>query len=267
MVFSGGLPCYACRRVGEGARQGDSTHRGTGELSLMTPHLVLSISLCWAAEAARLSWLTQEGAPSPSCREVHPPGSWDVGLVRSWRPAAVRYVLHQGLGPCRAWWQGSCCCSVGGSAPTQLLLPHGIHIQWGCKHYSRGNSLALIQLFGCLLGKEAPTCLAKSGSAGKFRWLFSHKLGSISKAGHDRSSIALIWGSGRAILSVSIWGSLCILCCAFCFSFVLLRICGLVMRNFRKFLIEILFISPFPLPISKIGPVFWLIPSASPVLS
>lgn len=46
-----------------------------------------------------------------------------------------------GSGPCRAWWQGSWCRSVGGSAPT---------IRLGCTHYSTGNSWALIQLFGCL---------------------------------------------------------------------------------------------------------------------
>lgn len=115
------------------------------------------------------------GGPLPSCQEIHPPSSWDVDLVCFWTPAAVRYVLHQGLGPCRApgaaWWDA-------------LLQPSsffhvGIHVHLGCMHYLR-SSLALIQLLGCLwwvfeylLGKEASTCtcLAEWGGAGKFKCL------------------------------------------------------------------------------------------------
>lgn len=78
----------------------------------------------------------------PSCPEIHPLDSWEVDLVRSWRSAAVRYVLHRGLGPCRA----------PGAARWEALLHPScfFHIQLGCTHYSTGNSRALTQLFGCL---------------------------------------------------------------------------------------------------------------------
>lgn len=114
-----------------------------------------------------------------------------------------------------------------------------------CTQCSIENLLALFHLFGCiwwvfecLLGKETHTytCFAESGSAGKLGWLLSHKLGSILKAGHYVSSIALTCGGGGSaiVILVTSWGFLCFLCYDFILLFSILRICGLVMRNFKK---------------------------------
>lgn len=65
-----------------------------------------------------------------AAKENHRLDSWKMDLFCSWRPAAIRYVLHQGLGPCKAWWQGSWCFLVGGCAPVQWCFPHENSQSW-----------------------------------------------------------------------------------------------------------------------------------------
>lgn len=143
MVFSCGWPWCAHRKVGEGAGQGDGTRVGMGELSLMTRHLVYSLSRCWAAEAVGLSWLTQKGAPLPSSKR------FILSALDMWIWFTPETNCCQVCAPPGSGTMQDLMGELLGAACSEALLLLsclfyvGLHPQLGCRYYSKENSLAL----------------------------------------------------------------------------------------------------------------------------
>lgn len=177
------------------------------------------------------SWLTRGGLGSPlkvgSCQVRAPPGS-----------GAMQGLMAGLLVP------------LGG----RLCSNHTVGLYSLLNREFMGFNPAVWMSLNISWGRKIPPALALPNQVVQANSgdLLSHRSGCISKAGRDGSSIVLVWESGRTtVISVSVWGSLCVLCYPFCFSFVLWRLCGLVMRNFSKLFTEILFILHFPPPVSK----------------